>query len=49
MSKKPNRVVQYKIANERFLQEKSQEEDIDTLGVPAHSTLIFTLELLKIL
>lgn len=31
MSKKPNRVVQYKIANERFLQEKSQEEGIKAL------------------
>lgn len=28
MSKKPNRVVQYRIANEEFLQRKAQEEGI---------------------
>ena len=31
MSKKPNRVVQYKIANEKFLEQKAQEEGIKTL------------------
>lgn len=97
MSKKPNRVVQYKIANEKFLEQKAQEEGIkalesgillpacfrvdelivgwqeallrmhegDTLqiflpakygygsakidGIPAWSTLDFTLSLVKIL
>ena len=28
MSKKPNRVVQYKITNEKFLEQKAQEEGI---------------------
>ena len=31
MSKKPNRVVQYKIANEKFLEQKAQEEGIKAL------------------
>ena len=31
MSKKPNRVVQYKIANEKFLEQKAQEEGIIAL------------------
>lgn len=31
MSKKPNRVVQYKIANEKFLEQKAQEEGIKVL------------------
>ena len=51
MSKKPNRVVQYKIANEKFLEQKAQEEGIKALesGIPAWSTLDFTLSLIKIL
>ena len=81
MSRKPNRVTQYKIANEKFLEAKAQEEGVKVLesgiimrqlevgtgdkyevtipakygygsmkmdDIPAHSTLIFTLELLKI-
>ena len=31
MSKKPNRVVQYKIENEKFLEQKAQEEGIIAL------------------
>lgn len=31
MSKKPNRVVQYKIANEKFLEQKAKEEGIKAL------------------
>lgn len=31
MSKKPNRVVQYRIANEKFLEQKAQEEGIKAL------------------
>ena len=31
MSKKPNRVVQYKMANEKFLEQKAQEEGIIAL------------------
>lgn len=31
MSKKPNRVVQYKLANEKFLEQKAQEEGIIAL------------------
>ena len=31
MSKKPNRVVQYKLANEKFLEKKAQEEGIIAL------------------
>lgn len=31
MSKKPNKVVQYKIANEKFLKEKAKEEGIKVL------------------
>lgn len=31
MSKKPNRVVQYKIANEKYLEQKAQEEGIVAL------------------
>ncbi|MCQ2180350.1 MAG: FKBP-type peptidyl-prolyl cis-trans isomerase [Bacteroidales bacterium] len=31
MSKKPNRVVQYKLANEKFLEQKAQEEGIKVL------------------
>ena len=31
MSKKPNRAVQYKIANEKFLEQKAQEEGIVAL------------------
>ena len=31
MSKKPNRVVQYKLANEKFLEQKAQEDGIVAL------------------
>ena len=31
MSKKPNRVVQYKIANEKFLEQKAQEDGVIAL------------------
>lgn len=31
MIKKPNRVVQYKLANEKFLEQKAQEEGIIAL------------------
>ena len=31
MGKKPNRAVQYKIANEKFLEAKAQEEGVKVL------------------
>lgn len=48
MGKKANRVVQYKIANEKFLAKYAYGSS-KLEGIPAWSTLDFTLSLVKVL